>query len=146
MEFAEKDHFRPMKTSQSKTPRTGFFRRLINSFRFAFAGIGHLLRTQQNAWIHAAFTVVTMTCAGILHFKLWKWIALVIVIGLVWTAEACNTAFENLVDLLSPSIQYRAKAAKDLGAAAVLLSAIAAAIVGLLLFIPPIINILGSKR
>ncbi len=135
-----------MKARVVRTRKQGFFQKLTNSFQYAFSGLAHLLRTQQNTWIHLTFTVLTITGAGFLHFKIWKWIILVLVIGIVWTAEAFNTSLEHLTDLASPRYHQKAKIVKDVGAAAVLLTAIMAFVVGLLLFIPPIINLFYPKK
>ncbi len=59
-------------------------------------------------------------------------------IGLVWATETFNTALERLVDLCSPQYDKVAGQAKDLAAGAVLLAAVAAAIVGLIIFLPRI--------
>ncbi len=66
------------------------------------------------------------------------WALLVLTIALVWSAEFFNTAVEAVVDLASPELHPLAGIAKDLGAAAVLLNAVAAAVIGLLVLGPPL--------
>lgn len=108
----------------------------LRSFSHAFRGVGLMLRSQHNAWIHAGATV-SVIVAGIavgLSRSDWCWIVLAIV-G-VWTAEALNTAFEFLCDVASPHFHPRVKHAKDVAAGAVLLCAIGAVILGALIFIP----------
>lgn len=115
----------------------------IKSFGYAFNGIRLLVRYEHNAWIHF-FAMLLVTGAGI-FFQLSKeeWIAIVIVIGTVFCAEAINSAIEVLCDLVSPDYNETIKRAKDLAAGAVLLTAIAAAIVGLIIFIPKILTLLN---
>ncbi len=66
----------------------------------------------------------------------WEWIVLSLTIALVLVLEAVNTALEHAVTLASPGIDPRAKAAKDVAAAAVLVAAVASIGVGVLLFGP----------
>ncbi|MBN1312582.1 MAG: diacylglycerol kinase family protein [Anaerolineae bacterium] len=110
----------------------------LESFRHAFAGWQHLLKTQPNARIHLAFTI------GIMGMGLWlnldgtSWAILWLVIGLVITAEFFNSAIEAVVDIASPTPHPLAKAAKDMGAGGVLFAACVAVIIGLLVLGPPL--------
>ncbi len=110
----------------------------IDSFRHAFAGWGYMLRTQRNSWIHSFFTIAVIVVGLWLRLNTIEWALLAIVIGLVWTAEFINTAIEAIVDLASPDLHPLAKVGKDIGAAAVLLSAVTAVIVGVLILGPPL--------
>jgi diacylglycerol kinase (ATP) len=110
----------------------------VDSFRHAFAGWGYMLRTQRNSWIHALFTIAVIGVGLWLRLSTIDWALLVVVIGLVWTAEFINTAIEAIVDLASPDLHPLAKVGKDVGAAAVLLSAGTAVIVGVLILGPPL--------
>ncbi|MBN1120468.1 MAG: diacylglycerol kinase family protein [Anaerolineae bacterium] len=110
----------------------------VDSFRHAFAGWGYMLRTQRNSWIHSFFTIAVIVVGLWLRLNAVEWATLIIVIGLVWTAEFINTAIEAIVDLASPDLHPLAKVGKDVGAAAVLLSAGTAVIVGLLVLGPPL--------
>lgn len=113
-----------------------------DSFRFAFGGLGHLFKSQPNALIHLLITILVI-CSGI-FFRITKieWIVLIIFIGMVIAAELINTAMEYLIDIISPEYKETAGKAKDLAAAAVLICAFAAAISGLIIFIPYIKKIL----
>ena len=113
---------------------------LLRSFGYAFSGIAYLLRSQQNARIHAAITLVVIGLGTWLRLTGPQWAVLVLAMGLVWTAETVNTALENLVDLASPQVDPAAKSVKDLAAAAVLLAAIAAAAVGVLVLGPALVR------
>ena len=64
------------------------------------------------------------------------WLWLVLAITLVWISEAINTAIEYLCDVVSSEFSHSAKLAKDIAAAAVLIAAIAAVIIGVIVFIP----------
>jgi diacylglycerol kinase len=123
----------------------GFGKKILLSLKYAFSGLTQLIRTQHNCWIHLAFTVLTLLIAGLLQFQIWRWIVLVTMIGFVWAAEAFNTALEILVDIASPGYHEKAKAAKDIAAGAVLITCITAIVVGLLLFIPPTLQLLSNR-
>ena len=108
----------------------------LRSFRYAFAGIAVVLRSQHNAWIHALATVAVVVAGFWLKVAAADWCWLVLAIAAVWVAECMNTAIEFLADLVSPEIHPLIKKAKDAAAGAVLIAAIAAAIVGVLVFWP----------
>ena len=115
-----------------------FFTSRGASFRFAFAGWWYVIRTQKNAWIHAFASVAVILLAIWLQLPLVSWAILILTIGGVWTAEFINTALEAIVDLASPEQHPLAKVGKDVGAAAVLISAIAALLIGLMILGPPL--------
>lgn len=117
-----------------------FIKKRIKSFGYAFQGIGNFIRKEPNAWIH--FTaVVVVTSLGIYYgISATEWCIVILCFGLVLMAEAFNTAIERLVDLVSPDFHPLAGTIKDVAAGAVLLGAIAAAIVGCIIFIPYIID------
>ena len=115
-------------------------RPLVTSFRHAISGFGELLRTQRNARIHLGITLTVIGVAGWLKLSVGDWALLAITAALVWTAELINTALEAVVDLASPEWQPLARTAKDLSAAAVLVAAIGAAVVGVLLLAPPLVR------
>ncbi|HFA49070.1 MAG TPA: diacylglycerol kinase family protein [Bacteroidetes bacterium] len=118
-------------------------KRLLNSFGFALAGIRRLFATQPNARVHLVVTVLVL--AGGFYFKIStaEWCLSVVAIAAVLAAEAFNTALEDLTDLVSPDHHPLAGHAKDMAAGAVLLTAAGAAIVGLLIFLPKILNLLS---
>jgi diacylglycerol kinase len=108
----------------------------IKSFGYAFKGIATLFATQINARIHAA--VLTGVVVAGFYFKIEKteWLSITLVAALVLSAEAMNTAVEFVVDLVSPDYHPLAGKAKDVAAAAVLLAAFGAIVVGLIIFLP----------
>jgi diacylglycerol kinase (ATP) len=108
------------------------------SFQYAFAGWSHVLRTQHNAWIHALTTAAVLLMALWLDLPARDWAVLILAIMLVWMAEFMNTALEAVVDMTMPRPHPLAKVAKDVAAAAVLLGALGAILIGLLLLGPPL--------
>lgn len=118
-------------------------RKSLRSFIHAGRGLGAFLLVEQNARIHAV-AMVLVIAAGV-HFRIhrWEWIAVALACGLVLASEALNTAIEQLCDMVRPERDPRVKMIKDLAAASVLLSALAALVVGVLVFAPRISNALG---
>ena len=112
----------------------------IDSFRNAFSGWIHVVRTQRNAWIHLAATILVILVASWLHLPPLNLAVVFLAVGLVWMAELFNTAVEALVDLASPDYHPLAGIVKDVSAAAVLIMALTALIIGLLLILPPLLE------
>jgi diacylglycerol kinase (ATP) len=115
-----------------------FFKTRALSFRYAFTGWWFVIRTQRNAWIHAVVSLVVVILSSWLRLGRGDWAIIVIAIAMVWMAEFLNTALEAVVDLASPQKHDLARVGKDVGAAAVLIAAGCAAIVGLLILGPPL--------
>jgi len=113
---------------------------LVSSFRNALSGLSELLRTQRNARIHLAITLSMTGLAAWLRLPARDWALLGVAAALVWTAELINTALEAVVDLATKEWQPLARDAKDLGAAAVLIAAVGAAVVGVLVLGPPLVR------
>jgi diacylglycerol kinase len=105
----------------------------LTSFRYAFSGIWHVLRTQRNARIHLSVALVVVILGLGLRLSHIEWAIIALTIALVLVAEAFNTVAETAVDLATAEYHPLAKIAKDVAAGAVLLMAIAAVIVGLLI-------------
>lgn len=118
-------------------------RTLLQSFRYAFAGLWYALRTQRNARIHL-LAAVAVTATGLwLRLDALRWAVLTLTIALVFFAELINTVAEAVVDLSTAEYHPLAKMAKDMSAGAVLATAIAAVAVGLLILGPPLLARLG---
>ncbi|QHT60297.1 diacylglycerol kinase family protein [Paenibacillus lycopersici] len=111
-------------------------RRFLRSVAFAWGGIRSASGSQANMKIHLAAAVLVNAAGLLLGLSRAEWLAVIIVQGMVLAAELMNTAVEHVVDLASPQPHPLAKAAKDTAAGAVLVTAIAAAIVGLIVFWP----------
>ena len=110
----------------------------LSAFRYAFSGWWYVLRTQRNAWIHLVAMIMTVTLGLWLSLGPHDWAILLLAIGLVWTAEFINTGIEAIVDLASPEKHPLAQVGKDVGAAAVLIAALIAVLVGILILGPPL--------
>ena len=115
----------------------------VRSLRHAARGIWFVLRSQHNAWLHAVATVLAFVLAGVLHlfvqpFTWGQWSVLVVAIVQVWVAETFNTGLELLAAAITSDRHPIVKIAKDVAAAAVLMSALGAAVVGAILFVPPL--------
>lgn len=111
----------------------------LRSFRYAFAGVRLLFREERNARIHATITVLVVVAGVVLRVTPLEWAVLVVCIGVVLAAEAFNSAIERVADYLTLERDDRIRDIKDLAAGAVLLCAIAAATVGLIVFVPHIV-------
>ena len=130
--------------AESAAPTRGFsLAARLRSFRYAGRGIRTLIASQHNAWIHGVATCSTVGLGLALGIPRLEWLALVVALVSVWTAEAINTAFELLCDVASPEFHPRVEASKDVSAGAVLICAIGAAITGVLVLGPPLIAALS---
>jgi len=119
-------------------------KRLTNSFKYAFEGILQAYVGEQNLKIHTVIAVLVIIFGFILKISYTEWLVCLVLIGLVLMAEFFNTSIEYLVDLTSPEIHPLAKATKDTASAGVLMMAIISAIIGLIIFIPKLINFIGG--
>jgi diacylglycerol kinase (ATP) len=115
------------------------------SFGHAFRGLFYALRTQRNFRIHFAAVLVVVTLGLWFGVSPQSWALLALTIGGVVALEMLNTALEVFVDLVKPDYHPLAKRIKDLMAGAVLVSAIAAIIVAMLIFGPPILEVLSLR-
>jgi diacylglycerol kinase (ATP) len=111
----------------------------IRSGTYAVIGIVEMLKSQHNAWVHAVATLGVIVAGAIFGISTTEWCLLVLVVTTVWVAEGLNTAFEFMCDVASPEFHPLVKKSKDVAAGAVLLSAMGAASVGLIIFIPYLI-------
>lgn len=111
-------------------------KRFLGSFGYALRGLPAGWRGQTNIRVMTALAIVAVASGWWTGLSFAEWAALVVVIGLVLALELLNTAGEKLVDILSPEHDDRYGQVKDILAAAVLLASIAAAITGLLIFLP----------
>ena len=111
----------------------------LKSFSHAIAGLVVMLRTQHNAWVHLVAAALVVVLGLVLRVSAGDWRWLVAAIALVWAAEATNTAFEHLCDVVSPGFHESVRRSKDIAAAAVLVCAIAALLLGVLTFWPYIV-------
>lgn len=109
---------------------------LARSFRYAFAGLWYVARTQRNFRIHLAAGALAGLLGLAAGFSGLEWAVLALLITLVLATEMVNTVVEAAVDLASPAYHPLAKVAKDVAAGAVLVTALGALLVGAFLFAP----------
>ena len=106
------------------------------SFSYAIRGLRFMMQSQHNAWLHAAATITVCLAAAGFQITRAEWCLIVLSMMSVWTAEAFNPALECLTDLASPDLHPLAGKAKDVAAAAVLITAVGAATIGAVVFMP----------
>lgn len=120
------------------------YKKLINSFKYAIEGIISSFRTERNMKIHVLAMIIVIILSFVLKLDKMEWCFIIIAIISVISAELFNTAIETVVDMVSPERNSKAKLAKDIAAGAVLVVAMGAAIMGVMIFGPKIINIFNK--
>ncbi len=118
------------------------WRKRLRSFVYAWRGIRFMSTTQHNFWVHLAISILVIIAGFIFGISVIEWCLVVFAMGLVLMAETFNSALEQLTDLVHPERDPKAGRTKDLAAGGVLLAAIAAALIGLLIFAPKIFALL----
>jgi len=108
----------------------------LASFKYAFQGLGHVLRAEHNFVVHLAAAIAVIALGAILQISKAEWLIIILCIGLVLITEILNTAIEWLVDLVSPQRNEKAGKIKDIAAAGVLIAALVALVVGIVVFVP----------
>lgn len=119
-----------------------YFRKRQNAFSYALKGLKVFFTTENHPRIHAVVSLLVIALASLLHVNFYEWLALIFCIALVLSMEAINSAMEKLTDLASPDYSKKAGEVKDIAAGAVLLTSIAAAIIGALIFVPRILALI----
>jgi len=114
----------------------------IKSFSYAFKGLAAMMHNQHNFYIHITLTLIALVLAYILDITKTELLFIIVAIGMVLSAEVFNTAIEKLTDLVQPNHDPKAGIIKDLAAAAVLITAICALIIGLIIFTPYLTNLI----
>jgi diacylglycerol kinase (ATP) len=111
----------------------------LQSFRFAFEGLTQFFREEHNAIIHLFFTILVFAAAIYFHLSRVELAAVIFATGFVWSAELFNTAVEKLADKVSSNFDPKIKFIKDVSAAAVLVAACSASLIGTIVFLPKIL-------
>jgi len=124
-----------MASNKKKSP---YFIKRAQSFKFAFTGIITAVKTQANIRIHLIAAILVSAMGFHFRISYEEWVLIILSIGFVVSAELFNSAIEFLTDLVSPEKNVLAGKVKDIAAGAVLISAISAAIVGLIIFLPKV--------
>ncbi|BAY50874.1 diacylglycerol kinase [Thermostichus vulcanus NIES-2134] len=113
---------------------------LLNSFRYAWAGVVYAFQTQRNFRVHTAVGLSAIALSGLLKLPPVEVAVIVLTIAVVMGLELVNTALEAVVDLtVGREYHELARIAKDCAAGAVLLGAIAAVGVAMALIVPPLV-------
>lgn len=112
--------------------------KMLRSFRYGFKGIAWLVESENNARFHLLASVIVLLLGLYFRISTTEWAIVLTQVGLVWSAEALNTAIEKLCDFVSPQHHETIGKVKDLAAGGVLIVSIVAAIIGLIVFLPKI--------
>lgn len=115
-----------------------FFLSRARSIRHAFHGWLYVLRHERNAWVHAVVSIAVFAVGLWVELDRRDWAIILLTMVAVWMGEFINTSLEAVVDLASPEHHPLAKVGKDVGAAAVLIAALTAVVIGLLILGPPL--------
>lgn len=120
---------------------SNFFKKRVLSFKYAFQGVATLFRETPNAIVHIIMAILAVLMGLFFSISTTEWLAIIIVIGLVFASEAINTSIETLSDFVYKERNESIKKVKDIAAAGVLMAAIAAFTVGVVVFLPKIIEL-----
>ena len=118
------------------------YKKIINSFKYAIEGLVSSFKTERNMKIHIMAMIIVIALGIFMKLNKIEWCIITIAIVMVISAELFNTAIENVVDMVSPQKNPQAKLVKDIAAAAVLVLAIGAAVIGIIIFGPKIVTII----
>lgn len=114
----------------------------VQSFRYAGRGIVRLL-AEPNARLHALAAFLAVALGAVLQLSAIEWALVALAIALVFAMEALNTGLESLANAAVPERHPLVGAAKDLGAAAVLIAALGAVAIAACVFLPRVMRLLG---
>ena len=117
--------------------------KFIRGFRFAFQGLWYACKTQLNFRVHLFCAAISIALGFFLKISAAEWLWIILSIGIVLLTEIINTAIELLVDLVSPGYNEKAGDVKDMCAAAVLVTAMTALVIGIVIFLPKLIVLFG---
>ncbi len=120
------------------------FKTLVKSFGYAFEGIRLGLSVDQNLRIHSFVGIFVIILSLFLRLPKSEFFLVVLAVFFVWFAELINTAIEEMTNLIVQEHRKEAKIAKDVAAAAVLLSAVYAIIMGIVIIIPAVVGLINS--
>ena len=115
-------------------------KKLINSFKYAFKGLGSAIKSERNMKIHFTMMMLVIIAGIFFNIAIWEWITCFILFGLVIVMECVNTAIEIIVDIVSPKYNEAAGRAKDIAAGGVLACAIGATVAGIFIFLPKVLK------
>ena len=136
--FAQNQYFNNMRKEEKSTSLS--LKSRLKSFKFAAKGILYAIKSQPNLWFHLVAAIAIIALSFVLKIATAEWLFIIFAIGAVLTAELFNSSVEKIVDLVQPEKHILAEQAKDMAAGAVLIAAISSVLIGLMIFLPKIIN------
>lgn len=119
-------------------------KRLTSSLKYACDGLKYAYKNEQSMTIHIIVTLIVITLGIILNISSYEWIIVILCTGIMMCFELVNTSIEAAVDLTTNEYNEKAKVAKDVAAAVSLVFSITSIIVGLIIFIPKVIDFIRS--
>ena len=125
---------RPDRPDEPEDVNANVYPQILRKFIFAWDGFKAAVRSEQSIRIQLVVSVVVVLAGGLLGLTRVEWLFVITAIGVVISLELLNTAIEKMLDLLHPAKHDSVKFIKDVSAAAVLISSLAAVIVGLIIF------------
>ncbi len=133
-------HEKKTRQPGAKPSRAAF----LQSFVYAFQGLRYAVRTQRNARVHLIIAILAIGMGLWLGISPVEWGLVFVAITGVFIAEMLNTVVEACVDLATEEYHPLAKIAKDVAAGTVLLNAVLSIIIGLFVFGPHLLPMIGK--
>ena len=124
--------------SRDKLKQKGI-KRFVKSFGYAVEGLKYAFKYEQNILAHTLATILVIIMGFVFNISFTEWLILLLIIGLVIATELINTSIEAVVDLITLEKHPVAKVAKDTAAAAVMVFAFIAVLIGIIIFVPKIL-------
>lgn len=118
---------------------------IIKNFKYALIGLGHILKSERNARIHLAVAIAVSIATIVLDLPATEMVAIFFAILTVFIAEIFNTVIEKTLDLVHPAESPKVALIKDMAAGAVLVTAVGAAVMGFVIFMPYVLDLLWSR-
>jgi diacylglycerol kinase len=117
-------------------------KKFFYSFTYPIKGLKYAYRNEQNLAVDVGIAILVVIAGVLFDISVNEWALIALTIGMVISLELINTAIEAVVDLVTEEYHPLAKVAKDTSSAAVFICAIAASIVGIIIFLPKIIDLI----
>lgn len=119
-------------------------RNFFDSVGHAIDGIDYTVVHEKNFKIELIFAILVCLASVILKLNIIEWVVILLTIAMVLVLEVINTAIERCVDLVTKEYQELAKIAKDAAAGAVLIMSMFSVCIGICIFLPKLIKLLGG--
>ncbi|MFN3939057.1 MAG: diacylglycerol kinase family protein [Chitinophagales bacterium] len=119
-----------------------FFQKEFKKFQAAFLGIGKFIQSATHAKWHLTIAVLVIIAGWFFCIAAIEWIAILLCIGFVLTAEAINESIERTCDFIHSDYHAEIGKIKDIAAGAVLIAAIISVVIGAIIFLPRMLDLL----